>query len=245
MYVDSHQGLAYMTCDNTNPGLYNAFLVLDAGGGAVAFMASNGKYVTRQDAEGAPMICNRDIVAGWQRFVPIDNGDGTFSLQGDNGLFVSSENGQAPMTCNRSTIGGWEQFEYDLLPEDYKFDWLFNTAPTAPSPTTTQQATTATLPAPPPIPAETPMPTPAIAPPLTLTPAPTTPQVPTEAPTGVPISIPIVNKSPNYISLAALAGAMLIAVTGDTIIHHRSKLAFVGGIGLLYYLLNSQPTQTT
>lgn len=35
----------------------------------------------------------------------------TIWLKGNNGLYVSSENGQSAMMCNRSSVGGWEQFE--------------------------------------------------------------------------------------------------------------------------------------
>lgn len=174
-YVDSKGGRDYMTCDNTSPGLEQAFLVLDNGNNNFSFMGSNGKYVTRQNTEGTPMICNRDSVGGWEHFQFIDNGDDTFSLQGDNGKFVSSENGSAPMTCNRDSIGGWEKFTFHLLPEDYKFDWLFNTAPTAPSPTTPTQATEAQLPVPAPspvIPASGPADVPQVDPGIAPSPAP-------------------------------------------------------------------------
>ncbi|RED99819.1 cellulase family glycosylhydrolase [Marinoscillum furvescens] len=35
----------------------------------------------------------------------------TIWLRGNNGQYVSSENGQSGMMCNRSSVGGWEQFE--------------------------------------------------------------------------------------------------------------------------------------
>jgi len=35
----------------------------------------------------------------------------TISLKGNNGLFVSSENGSSPMNCNRSSSAAWEKFE--------------------------------------------------------------------------------------------------------------------------------------
>lgn len=35
----------------------------------------------------------------------------TISLQGSNGLFVSSENGTSAMMCNRSSAQGWEKFD--------------------------------------------------------------------------------------------------------------------------------------
>jgi hypothetical protein len=151
-YVDSKGGRSYITCDNTSPGLEQAFLVIDNGSGNFSFMASNGKYVSRQDTEGSPMICNRSTAMGWERFQFVDNGDDTFSLQGDNGKFVSSENGAAPMDCNRDTVGGWEKFTFELLPSDYKFDWLFNTPASAPSPSTPAQVTEAQLPTPAPAP---------------------------------------------------------------------------------------------
>jgi len=34
----------------------------------------------------------------------------TISLQGSNGKFVSSENGNGGMTCNRNAVGAWEKF---------------------------------------------------------------------------------------------------------------------------------------
>jgi hypothetical protein len=42
----------------------------------------------------------------------IVNADGTISLRGNNGNYVSSENGEEPMTCTRATPGGWERFNY-------------------------------------------------------------------------------------------------------------------------------------
>ena len=239
LYVDSQQGQTYMTCDNNNPGLYEAFLVLD-GGGVVCFLASNGKFVTRQDAEGTPMICNRDQALGWQRFGWITNGDGTFSLQGDNGLFVSSENGQAPMTCNRSSIGGWEEFRYELLPSDYKFDWIFGSGP---NPVTVQDALSYIAPAPAPtltIP-EAPLPIPTTPTLTTITPVTSTPA------TGIPLPVttPLPPaQSANWVGAAVLGGSFLIALTGDRFVHHRPKLIFAGGMGLLYYLLNSQKVNT-
>lgn len=234
LYVSSQQGTSYMTCNTANPGVYEAFLVIDAGG-AVLLMGSNGKWVTRQDAEGTPMICNRSEALGWQRFAWIDNGDGTFSLQGDNGLFVSSENGQAPMTCTRSSIGGWEEFTYELLPSDYSFDWIFGSS----FPQTLQEVQSIMQSVPAPVP-EAPLLQPPPAIPVTADPGtpslpgttPTTPTVPT-TPTSLPVTQAI-----EWLPLLTLAGATLIMLTGDEIIHHRPKLVFAGGVGLLYYLLN-------
>lgn len=43
------------------------------------------------------------------------NADGTISLGGYNGRYVSSENGTQAMTCTRTTIGSWEAFTYSVM----------------------------------------------------------------------------------------------------------------------------------
>lgn len=77
---------------------------------------------------------------------------------------------------------------------------------------------------------------------------PTTTQTPTTVPTTsvTPVAVSPSASRIDWASALTLAGAMFIAVTGDRVIHHRPKLVFAGGIGLLYYLLNRQSsTQTT
>jgi hypothetical protein len=39
----------------------------------------------------------------------------------------------------------------------------------------------------------------------------------------------------NILPLLALAGVMLVAVTGEQLLHSNRKIALVGGLGLLYY----------
>ena len=58
------------------------------------------------------MMCDRTTVQGWEAFDWVSNANGTISLRGNNGLYVSSENGQSPMICDRTTIQGWEQFTW-------------------------------------------------------------------------------------------------------------------------------------
>jgi hypothetical protein len=45
----------------------------------------------------------------------VANADGTISLRGNNGLYVSSENGEQAMTCTRTSIQGWEKFSYGTV----------------------------------------------------------------------------------------------------------------------------------
>lgn len=58
------------------------------------------------------MICNRTVVQALEKFDIIGqvaNGN-VISIRGNNGKYVSSENGTKTMTCNRNSIGDWEKF---------------------------------------------------------------------------------------------------------------------------------------
>ena len=57
------------------------------------------------------MTCNRSAILGWERFEVVDAGSGRVALRGNNGQYVSSENGTGPMFCNRTEIGAWERFQ--------------------------------------------------------------------------------------------------------------------------------------
>jgi hypothetical protein len=48
-----------------------------------------------------------------RNFTVTVNGSGgdIITLQGYNGKYVSSENGESSMTCNRTSVGNWEKFE--------------------------------------------------------------------------------------------------------------------------------------
>lgn len=56
----------------------------------------------------ASLAIERPLVIG--KFDWIVNANGTISLRGNNGKYISSENGQAVMKCDRATIAGWETF---------------------------------------------------------------------------------------------------------------------------------------
>ncbi|WP_271767519.1 T9SS type A sorting domain-containing protein [Aquimarina algiphila] len=46
---------------------------------------------------------------------PNPGGGSKVSLKGNNGKYVSSENGNKAMTCNRSSVQGWEKFTMNVL----------------------------------------------------------------------------------------------------------------------------------
>ena len=60
----------------------------------------------------SPMICDRNAIDGWETFAWIDLGGGKVALQGSNGKYVTSANGEGAMVCDRYAIEGWEQFSW-------------------------------------------------------------------------------------------------------------------------------------
>jgi hypothetical protein len=62
---------------------------------------------------------------------------------------------------------------------------------------------------------------------------PLTPDTPTTS-TPLPTDTNTALKN-NILPLLALAGVMLVAVTGEQLLHSNRKIALVGGLGLLYY----------
>jgi hypothetical protein len=58
------------------------------------------------------MMADRTSINDWEKFDWISNSDGTVSLRGNNGMYVSSENGTQGMNCNRpnANVNSWERF---------------------------------------------------------------------------------------------------------------------------------------
>ena len=44
-------------------------------------------------------------------------GDGRVALRGNNGRYVSSNNGVEAMTCDRTEVDAWERFSWVELPD--------------------------------------------------------------------------------------------------------------------------------
>jgi hypothetical protein len=62
----------------------------------INLLASNGKYVTADDAGALPLIANRDAVGGWERFdVTYLSGDLVNLRAHANGKYVAAARGPA------------------------------------------------------------------------------------------------------------------------------------------------------
>ncbi len=70
----------------------------------------NGKYVSLKNKNKKNrMKCNKSSVGASEKFQLINLSNGKIALKGNNGHYVSSENGKK-ITCSRKLIGSWEQF---------------------------------------------------------------------------------------------------------------------------------------
>ncbi len=61
------------------------------------------------------MECNRGTASTWEQFRWIVNSNGTISLQGTNGDYVTSNNGSGGMWCNRLQAQAWEDFTVNIV----------------------------------------------------------------------------------------------------------------------------------
>jgi endoglucanase len=114
-YVSSEGGYQPMTCVRATSGLWEQFAVEPAGApGLVALRsrATNG-YVS-VPASGAPLTCTSPAVTAAETFEWLINADGSISLRGNNGRYVSSEHGTAPLSCTRSSISFMEKFTFGI-----------------------------------------------------------------------------------------------------------------------------------
>lgn len=109
-FVSSNNGTANMMCDRSTAGSWERFEVINAGTGKV-YLKAMDKYASSEFGK-KPMICNRTSAGSWESFDWIPNADGTFSLRGSNGRYVSSGNGTSDMTCASVEVRGWEKFTY-------------------------------------------------------------------------------------------------------------------------------------
>lgn len=86
--------------------------------GEYFFVASDGKVVCAEDAEGNPVIANRDSYGGaWETFTIVNNDDNTISLKsGTNGNYVCAViDAQNQLSARSETIGTWEKFYLERL----------------------------------------------------------------------------------------------------------------------------------
>lgn len=111
-------GAEPLIANRTGIGLWEQFLVVDAGGGAFALQAVvNGQYVCADNAGSTSLIANRTGIGLWEQFRWKDNGDGTISIQAAvNNQYVCAENaGATALIANRGGIGTWEKFYWEVV----------------------------------------------------------------------------------------------------------------------------------
>jgi hypothetical protein len=102
-----------MTSTSPTLGINEKFTVVDAGGGLISLRGSNGKYVNLNSI-GNKLYCNSTTIGTNQKFT-LNDLCGTYSIQGYNNLYVSSENGAVSgLTCTRTAPSGWEYFNWDI-----------------------------------------------------------------------------------------------------------------------------------
>jgi hypothetical protein len=95
-------------------GARERFTLADAGAGRVALRASNGKLL-RLNTTDSKLYADAASIGTDERFL-LKNLSGAFTLQGSNGLYVSSEGGaESGLTCTRTTPSGWEYFRESVV----------------------------------------------------------------------------------------------------------------------------------
>lgn len=125
LYVTYGKGNRVASATSATAGTREHFTLSDAGAGRVALRASNGRYL-RLNATDNKLYADATSIGTDERFL-VRNLSGAVSLQGPNGLYVSSEGGSsAGLTCTRSYPAGWEYFREAVV----SINWV----PAAPEP---------------------------------------------------------------------------------------------------------------
>jgi len=99
-----------------NGGVYRDFSIIDINSqNAVSqklialYSTRNGTYISSED--GGNVTCNRQEIGAWETITMVTWGDETVSFKGNNGLFLSDENGAKNIRFNRKEAGLWEKFQ--------------------------------------------------------------------------------------------------------------------------------------
>jgi len=113
-YVCSENGLTAMSCNRTNLAGWTKWYVEDAGNDKIALKSSNQGLYAKYNYNTSEMWALDDTLTNNAKFTWIENSDGTISLKGYNGKYVSSENGTNPMTCDSDNAYAWEKFNFGI-----------------------------------------------------------------------------------------------------------------------------------
>jgi hypothetical protein len=113
-YVTAPNGGANaLIASSTSVGTAEKFVVVDAGGGNIAFQAlANNKYVCADNAGANPLIANRTAVGSWETYTEVDDNNGNIALRAmANSHYVCADNaGASPLIANRTAVGPWETY---------------------------------------------------------------------------------------------------------------------------------------
>ena len=103
--LNSPQNVRLWSCGGGNNQKWRLF------GTPVGLRArANGQIVTAESAGAQPLIANRPVVDGWERFDLVDNSNGSVSLRAQtNGRYVSG--GAASLIADSTILGPAQQFD--------------------------------------------------------------------------------------------------------------------------------------
>ena len=82
-------------------------------GSTISLKGNNNKYVSSNYGNSRILVCDRNTVGNWEKFVvePANLWNRAIALKNID-KYLSSENGASVMTCNRDSIGNWEGFTW-------------------------------------------------------------------------------------------------------------------------------------
>ncbi len=124
LYVAADQNLANVPLVANRPavgGAWEAFQIVDAGGGYIALRAvTNNQYVSAdQNLANVPLVANRPSIGAWEQFQWVDIAAGQVQLRAvGNNRYVSADSNlgsTVPLVANRTTASGWETFYWGVI----------------------------------------------------------------------------------------------------------------------------------
>ncbi len=74
----------------------------------------SGRYVSSEN--GGNVTCNRTKIGAWETITMTYWADGTVSFRGNNGKYLSDNDGQGRIKFNRTAAGEWEKFDLKIDP---------------------------------------------------------------------------------------------------------------------------------
>jgi hypothetical protein len=112
-YVTYSNNGNLLTSTKQTLGINEQFVIIDAGEGWSALKGSNDYFLTLNRSDNK-LYCDASMIGNDQKF-RLNNLSGALSIMGNNGLFVSSEDGAITgMTCSRSVPSSWEFFNWGI-----------------------------------------------------------------------------------------------------------------------------------